>query len=182
MRILKKCYEKVLTWSRHPKAPYYLALVSFIDSSFFPISPNVMIIPMMYAMPSRAFRFAFITIVSSLAGGLVGYAFGYFAFESMVHPFLNWMGYMDKYQACLQWFQQWGFWAIIIGCLTPFIPYKFFTIGAGVLQLPLGGFFLASSIGRSLRFLLIAIIVRWGGPKLEPFLKRSFERLNGEKI
>lgn len=176
MRILSYLYEKVLLWSKHPKAPFYLGVVSFIDSSLFPISPLFMLLPMAFHLPERAFWFAFIATSSSLLGGIVGYLLGYFAFEAIVHPFLEWMGYMGMYQASLSWFKEWGFWAILIGCFSPFIPFKIFTIGAGVLQLPIGGFLLAASIGRTMRFFIIAGIIRFGGPKMEPFLKRTFAR------
>lgn len=172
-----KIYEKVLSWSIHPQASRYLILVSFIDASLFPISPLFMFIPMSFAKPERAFFFASITAISSILGGLLGYALGFVAFKSIMQPFLEWMGYMDGYQMALQWFQQWGYWSIVLGSLTPFIPYKIFTIGAGVLQLNLGWFLLASVVGRGLRFFLIAGFIFWGGPKMEPVLRRTLTRL-----
>lgn len=175
MRLLG-LYEKVLEWSRHPNAPFYLGFVSFIDSSVFPVSPLFMLIPMSFADPSRAFFYAGITTLSSVAGGAVGYALGLLAFETVVNPFLNWMGYMGAYQSAVQSFQQWGYWAIFLGCFSPFIPYKIFTIGAGVLQLNLGWFLLASSLGRLLRFFIICAMIRWGGPKIEPLLRRRLSR------
>ncbi len=175
MRWLGNLYNKVLQWSKHPHAPRYLAFVSFVDSSVFPISPVFMLIPMSFALPERAFWFASLTTISSILGGIVGYALGWAAFESLMLPFLNGMGYMDLYQSALQWFQQWGFWAILLACFSP-IPYKIFTIGAGVLQLPLGWFLLASSLGRFLRFFLIAGIIRWGGPRMEALVRRAISR------
>lgn len=174
MRFLSRLYTKVLQWSRHPNAPRYLVLVSFIDSSVFPVSPLFMLLPMTFVRPDKAFQFAFITAISSILGGILGYLLGLGAFEAVMSPLLQWLGYMDMYQVALQWFQRFGFWAILIGCFSPFIPFKIFTIGAGVLQLPFGWFLLAASIGRFLRFFLIAIVIRWGGPKVEPFLKRTF--------
>ena len=175
MRLLQ-LYDKVLRWSQHPKAPYYLGFLSFIDSSLFPISPLFMLIPMSFAAPKRAFLYATITTVSSILGGAFGYFLGFLAFEAIVHPFLIWMGYMQGYQAAIQAFQQWGYWAIFLGCFSPFIPYKIFTIGAGVMQLNLGWFLLASTLGRALRFFIIAGIICWGGPKMEPILRRTLTR------
>jgi membrane protein YqaA with SNARE-associated domain len=171
-------YEKVLGWSRHPKATRYLALLSFIDASLFPISPLFMFLPMSFAEPNRAFSFASITTIASLIGGAVGYALGLFAFEILVNPFIQMMGYEHYYQMSLQWFQTWGFLAIIMGCLSPIIPYKIFTIGAGVMQLNFGWFLLASAIGRTLRFFLIAAFIRWGGPKVEPLLRKTLTRIS----
>lgn len=171
-------YEKVLNWSRHPKAKRYLAFLSFIDASLFPISPLFMFLPMSFAKPERAFSYATITTISSLLGGVLGYALGIFAFEVMVEPFIQFMGYTKYYQMSLQWFQTWGFLAIIIGCLSPMIPYKIFTIGAGVMQLNFGWFMLASAIGRTLRFFLIAALIRWGGPKVEPYLRKTLTRIS----
>ncbi|HXH54253.1 MAG TPA: VTT domain-containing protein [Gammaproteobacteria bacterium] len=176
-RFLVPWYDKILRWSAHPKATRYLALVSFIDASFFPISPLFMILPMSVAEPKRAFQFAGIVIVSSFFGGILGYGLGFFAFEGIVNPFINMMGYSGYYQLAAQWFQEWGFWAILFGCVTPFIPYKIFTIGAGVMQLHFGWFLLASLTGRTIRFLLIATIIRWGGPKAEPLFRKTLLKI-----
>lgn len=171
-------YDKVMQWSKHPKANRYLALVGFIDASLFPISPLFMLLPMSFAEPTRAFYLALIVIVASFLGGIVGYALGYFAFEAIISPFIQMMGYTEYYQMMLHWFQEWGFWAILFGCFTPFIPYKIFTIGAGILQLELGWFLLASAIGRMLRFLAIATVICWGGPKFEPLLRKLLVKVS----
>lgn len=168
----------VLEWARHPKAARYLGFLSFIDASIFPISPNFMLIPMAYAEPKRAFRFAAICTIGSILGGLIGYALGLFALETIINPFLSWMGYTEMYHTALIWFQKWGFWAILLACFSPFIPYKIFTIGAGVLQLNLGLFLIASTLGRALRFYMISAVIRWGGPKMEPFLRQTLNRMS----
>jgi len=176
-RFLIAWYDKVLAWSKHPRAPWYLGLISFVDASVFPISPLFMLLPMSFANPRRSFHFALIAIISSFIGGMVGYALGFFAFEVFINPFINWMGYVGYYQMALQWFQTWGFWAILIGCLSPIIPYKIFTISAGVMQLDFGWFLVASIIGRSLRFLLIAAFICWGGPKVAPLLRKTLVKI-----
>lgn len=154
-------------------------MVSFLDSSIFPISPMFLLVPMIFAKPQRAFLYAGITTLSSVLGGIVGYILGFTLFELIMQPFLEMMGYIELYNSALQWFQQWGFWAVFFACFSP-IPYKIFTIGAGVMQLDILGFLLASTCGRSLRFFLTAVLVRWGGPKLEPLLRRSFPARNQE--
>lgn len=178
MGFVMKLYDKVLMWSRHPKATRYLGFVSFVDASVFPISPLFMLIPMSYAEPHRAFSFARITTFMSILGGIVGYALGYFASETLVTPFIQWMGYTESYNLAIQWFQVWGFWAILLACFSPVIPYKIFTIGAGVLQFHFGTFLIASIVGRTLRFSIIAALIWWGGPKVEPWLRRMLVKFS----
>lgn len=176
-RFLVSWYDKVLVWSKHPKATRYLAFVSFVDASLFPISPLFMLLPMSVAEPKNAFRFAAIVIISSFFGGILGYGLGLFAFEAIVNPFITFMGYGESYQLANHWFQEWGFWAILFGCVTPIIPYKIFTIGAGVMQLHFGWFLLASLTGRMIRFLIIATIIRWGGPRVEPLFRKTLLKI-----
>lgn len=171
MRFINSCYQTVLSWTRHPKAVRYLGIVSFIDSSIFPVSPAFMFIPMAFAKPSCAFWYAWVCTVASVLGGMVGYLLGYFAFEWLLQPFIEWMGYGELYLNALQWFQDWGFWAIVLAALSP-VPYKIFTIGAGVLQLSFPGFVLASFLGRAARFFLMAAAIYWGGPKVEALFRR----------
>ena len=171
MLLLRRCYQKVLAWSRHPKAVHYLAFVSFVDSSLFPVSPAFMFIPMAFAKPTRAFWYAGVCTLSSVLGGILGYFLGFFAFETLIEPFIAWMGYTVWYQKALEWFQEWGFWAIFVAGFSP-IPYKIFTIGAGVLQLNFPGFLLASCLGRTVRFFLMAAAIRWGGPTIEALFRR----------
>jgi len=178
VRLWMKVYERVSTWSGHRSAPVYLSVVSFIDSSIFPISPIFMLIPMSLAKPTRAFFFAAITTVCSVLGGIVGYGLGLMAFKSLVMPLLELSGYQTGYQSAMTWFHQWGYWALVLGSFTPFIPYKIFTVGAGSLQLGLGRFLLVSIFARAARFFLIAGMVRWGGPKLQSVLLRMRMRSN----
>lgn len=177
MRILSQMYEKVLQWSRHPKAARYLGILSFIDSSIFPVSPMFMFIPMSFAAPHRTFWFATLATIGSILGGIIGYALGYFAFDVLMQPFFEWMGYLSIYDSAVQWFQRFGFWAVLFGCFSP-IPYKVFTIGAGALQLHFGLFILASALGRFLRFFVIGALIWWWGPKVEPFLNRMLRFKN----
>jgi membrane protein YqaA with SNARE-associated domain len=176
MRLFSSLYYRVLGWSRHPHAPRYLAGLSFAESSFFPIPPDVMLAPMSLANPTRAWWFALLTTLASVLGGLLGYAIGAFAFE-LVQP---WVGEGGRYHGAFQqakgWFDQWGIWAIFIAGFSP-IPYKIFTITAGVLSMALLPFTLASAVGRGARFYLVAALMAWGGERMEGTLRRYVDRI-----
>lgn len=175
MKLFESLYEKVIGWSRHPHAERYLGGISFAESSFFPIPPDVMLIPMCVADRSKAWRFALITTITSLLGGIAGYAIGYFLFEA-VKPLLVDLGYWDAYSKGKDWFEDWGVWAVLIAGFSP-IPYKVFTIAAGVAVLNLPGFIIASFIGRGARFFLVAGLVVAGGEKMESLIRQYVERL-----
>ena len=175
MRLFGSIYDRVLRWSRHDSAPWYLAGLSFAESSFFPVPPDVMLAPMSLARPDRALRFALITSLASVAGGLAGYAIGYYALD-LAEPLLRDLGYWDNYQTVRGWFGHWGFWAVLIAGFSP-IPYKLFTVAAGATGMPLAGFVLASMTGRSSRFFLVAGLIRWGGPAMEQRLRRHIDSI-----
>jgi membrane protein YqaA with SNARE-associated domain len=149
--------------------------MSFAESSFFPVPPDVMLAPMCLARPERAWRFALLTTFTSVAGGLAGYAIGYFAFEALV-PWLQTTRYWPSYQTAVAWFQEYGFWAVFIAGFSP-IPYKVFTLAAGALSMALLPFTLASIIGRGARFYLVAGLMKWGGATMEAVLHRYVDRL-----
>jgi len=170
MRIFSVLMDKVLGWAKHPKAPWYLGGLSFAESSFFPIPPDVMLAPMVLAKPDQAWRFATITTVASVLGGLAGFAIGWFALDA-IEPFLQDWGYWETYQKARAWFEEWGFWAIFAAGFSP-IPYKIFTIAAGAASMALLPFTVASAVGRGMRFFLVAGLVAWGGPKVEEKLRQ----------
>lgn len=163
-------YDKVLSWSRHRHAPYYLGGLSFAESSFFPIPPDVMLAPMSLARPDRAFRYAFLTTLASVIGGIAGYLIGVFAIE-LIEPLIQQWGYSEKYLAAQQWFDDWGFWAIFLAGFSP-IPYKIFTITAGAISMAFLPFVIASFIGRGARFFLVAWLMSWGGEAMENKLRK----------
>lgn len=175
MRIFGPLYERVMRWSRHPHAERYLGALSFAESSFFPIPPDVMLAPMCMAAPARAWRYASNATVFSVLGGLAGYAIGYLLFEA-VAPWLRDSHYWDAYLTAREWFDRYGVWAVFVAGFSP-IPYKVFTIAAGVAALGLPGFFLASLVGRGARFFLVAAVVRYAGPRLEARLLEYIERI-----
>jgi membrane protein YqaA with SNARE-associated domain len=175
MRLFSPLYERVMRWSRHQHAPRYLAGLSFAESSFFPVPPDVMLAPMALATPAKAWYFALLTTLASVAGGLFGYYIGVFAFE-LVEPLLHDAGYYPRYLQAREWFSEWGFWAVFLAGFSP-IPYKVFTITAGVISMALAPFVLASLIGRGARFYLVAALMFWGGERMEAKLKQYVERI-----
>ncbi|MFO7593302.1 MAG: YqaA family protein [Pseudomonadota bacterium] len=175
MKFFSMLYGRVIGWSRHRHAPYYLGGLSFAESSFFPIPPDVMLAPMALANPQKAWHYAMLTTVMSLLGGVLGYLIGVFAFD-LVEPWIRQTGYWDAYQRTGTWFETWGFWAILLVGFSP-IPYKVFTISAGVIGMPVVPFILASAIGRGARFFLVAGLMRWGGERMEKALRDYIDRV-----
>lgn len=175
MRLFGPLYERVIGWARHPHAERYLGGLSFAESSFFPIPPDVMLAPMCLADRRKAWRFATITTVTSLLGGIAGYGIGYFLFEA-IEPWLHDMGYWPAYLKGKEWFDQWGIWAVFVAGFSP-IPYKIFTITAGVVALNFPGFVIASLIGRGARFFLVAGLVVAGGERMEELIPKYVERI-----
>lgn len=168
-------YERVLQWSRHRHASRYLGAMSFAESSFFPIPVDVMLAPMCLADRSRWARFALIATVFSVLGGVAGYAIGFGLFEA-IEPWLRESHYWDAYLTSRRWFDDYGVWVVFVAGFSP-IPYKVFTIAAGVAVLSLPGFVIASLIGRAGRFFLVAWLVKVGGERFEDQLSRHIERI-----
>ena len=175
MKLFGPLYEQVLTWSRHRYAERYLAAMSFAESSFFPIPVDVMLAPMCLANRSKWVRFATIATVFSVLGGLGGYAIGWGMFEA-IEPWLSESHYWDAYLTARDWFDRYGVWVVFVAGFSP-IPYKVFTIAAGVAALNLPAFFIGSLIGRAARFFLVAGLVRLGGERFETTLARHIERI-----
>ncbi len=163
-----------MRFSRRREAPYYLSLLSFIESFILPFPPpDVMLAPMALAKPARAMHFAALTLLFSVLGGLVGYMIGAFLFDLAEPLIIDW-GYQARFQTVIEWFEEWGFWAVLVAGFSP-VPYKIFTIAAGVLSLALLPFVLASIIGRGARFFLLAWCLAKFGPAIEPRLVRYIE-------
>ncbi|WP_456406230.1 YqaA family protein [Thiolapillus sp.] len=173
MKLFSGLYARAMQWARHPKAPAYLAGLSFAESSFFPVPPDVMLAPMSLARPEKAWGYALITTLASVAGGIAGYFIGLWAFE-FIEPLLHDLGYYEKYLRARAWFENWGFWAIFIAGFSP-IPYKIFTITAGVISMSFVPFVLASIIGRGGRFFLVAGLMSLGGKPMEEKLHKYMD-------
>jgi membrane protein YqaA with SNARE-associated domain len=174
MSFFTRLYQKTLALSSHHRAPYYLAGVSFVESSFFPIPPDVMLIPMVLSRPLKAWQFAFITTIGSILGGLFGYLLGYYAFHLFGEPLIATFHYEVLYERVVQWFDSYGFLAVCVAGFTP-IPYKLFTLGAGATHMNLLGFLIASFLGRGLRFYLVVALVKTVGKKVESMVIRYME-------
>lgn len=173
MRIFSRMYKRVMRWSLHPHAQYYLMGLSFTEASFFPIPPDVMLAPMSLSKPEKAWWYAFVTTLSSTLGGLFGYMLGMF-FWVVIKPWIVSIGYMSAYMSAQHWFAEYGFWALIIAGFTP-IPYKLFTIAAGAMSMALLPFTAAAFIGRGMRFFLVATLMKMGGPKMESLLHKYID-------
>lgn len=175
MKIFSPLYEMAMRWSRHPHAPWYLGGLSFAESSFFLVPPDVMLAPMSLAKPEKAWRYATLTTLMSVLGGILGYFIGMYFFD-LVEPLLHQFHLWDKFLLAKEKFAEYGFWFIFVAGFSP-IPYKAFTIGAGVLSMALLPFVLASLIGRGGRFFLVAGLMYWGGEKMEQTLRRYVDIL-----
>jgi len=175
MQLFGPLYQRVMRWSRHRHAERYLAALSFAESSFFPIPVDVMLAPMVLADRSKAWRFAAVASVLSVLGGVAGYAIGWGMFEA-IQPWLENSHYWDAYVTAREWFDNYGIWVVFVAGFSP-IPYKVFTIAAGVAALNLPGFIIASTIGRGARFFLVAGLVYMFGEKFETTMVRHIERI-----
>lgn len=174
-RLLSRLYDRAMIWAGHRHAPSYLAGLSFAESSFFPIPPDVMLAPMSLAKPKRAWHYAAVATVASALGGAVGYLIGMFAFD-LVQPLLHRHGYWDAFLKARGWFDTWGFWAVFLAGFTP-IPYKVFTISAGVVAMPFLPFLVASLIGRGARFFLVSGLMLWGGERMQRAVRTYIDRV-----
>jgi membrane protein YqaA with SNARE-associated domain len=169
--MLQRLYARTLAIAAGPNALTALLAVAFIESSFFPIPPDILLIPMIMARPGQAWRLAALCTLASVAGGLVGYAIGYFLFDAIGRPILEFYHAMDRYDALKAGFAKWGVWIIIIKGMTP-IPYKLVTIASGVVHFDLVSFIGASIISRSLRFFLVAALLWQFGEAARNFIER----------
>lgn len=173
--MFQSLYDKALLWSKHRHALKYLFALSFAESSFFPVPPDVMLAPMSLAQPKKALNFAVWTTLASVLGGILGYAIGFFMFDTIA-PWLESTHYWASYLKARQWFADWGFWAVFVAGFSP-VPYKVFTIAAGALSMVFLPFVLASAVGRGARFFLLALLIAAGGERLESKLRASMDRL-----
>jgi len=169
--MLRRLYDRTLAWSQHPHAERALGALSFAESSFFPIPPDVMMVPMILADRAKAWRIAFIATVTSVLGGLAGYAIGYFFFDAIGRPVLEAYGHMEAFDEFQSLYNEWGFWIVFAAGFTP-IPYKVVTIASGVTVLNLPIFGLASLAGRGARFFLVAALLYFFGPPIRAFIER----------
>jgi membrane protein YqaA with SNARE-associated domain len=171
--MFKRLYQWILSLAESEHAPFALAAVAFAESSFFPIPPDVILIPMSLAAPRRAWRFAAIATVASVAGGIVGYGIGALLFDTLGQWLIHLYGYADKMAALKETYAHWGALVILIKGLTP-IPYKLVTIVSGLLGYNFALFVLLSVVTRGARFFILAGALNWFGDPLRVALERHF--------
>jgi len=169
--VIYRLYSRTLAVAAHRHAMAALALIAFAESSFLPLPPDILLVPMTLAQPRRAWLIAAVCTIASVTGGYVGYAIGYFLFDTIGLRVLEFYHMMDKYEAFKAAFAEWGAWIIIIKGLTP-IPYKLVTIASGAAQFDLVTFTLASLVSRSLRFFLLAALLWRFGEPIRDFIER----------
>ena len=169
--MIKRMYDWTLSMSGHPRSLWVLAFVAFIESSFFPIPPDLLLIPLILAAPTRAFGIALIAVVASVAGGVFGYFIGAFAFEAIGQPILASLGKIDYISGFNQKFNEYGLWAVLIAGVTPF-PFKVITIMSGWTSMPFGVFLFSSLFARSLRFFAVATLLYYFGAPIRNFIEK----------
>lgn len=175
--IIRPVYDWALNLSAKPNAVWALAFISFLESSVFPIPPDLLLIPMVLAARNRAYHYAFVCTVASVAGGFLGYAIGYLLFDTVGKQVLAFYGLFDKYDeiaAALSddgWWPSGGFWAIVAKGATP-IPYKLVTLSAGFVKFDPTQFAVASLISRAMRFFLVAALLWWFGEPVRQFIEK----------
>jgi len=174
---MRRLYDWVLAWADHPYSAWALFAIAFAESSFFPLPPDLLMIPLAVALPLKAFRYALICTVGSVLGGLFGYTLGHEFFDLIGDPLVRFYSAEDYYATLQDLYQRYDAYAIAVAGLTP-IPYKVATITAGFFDVDLTRFILASAFGRSLRFFGIGALIRVFGPQIRRFIEKYFEILS----
>ena len=176
-KLIHATYNWMLELSASPRAMFFLFVVAFIESSFFPIPPDIMIIPMVLATPEKAWRIAGLATLASVLGGCFGYGIGVFLFDQIAQTLLAFYGYLHQFDVFKEYYHEWGAWIVFGAGITPF-PYKVITIASGVVGLNLVTFTVASVIARGMRFYLIAwLLKKWGAPMKE-FIENNLGMLS----
>lgn len=171
-QFVRKIYDSVFHLSKENGAIYWLFAVAFIESSFFPIPPDVMLIPMILAAPKKAWSIAGVATVGSVIGAYLGYAIGFYFFQMIAEPLLNFYGYLEKFNSFKDLYNQYGAWIVFGAGITPF-PYKIITIASGVVHMNLIVFTIASIIARGMRFYLVAWLLKKYGETMREFIEKN---------
>lgn len=171
-QLLHQMYDLMLKLSAHTNAMFFLFLVAFAESSFFPIPPDVMIIPMVLATPNKAWRIAGLATVASVLGGYFGYIIGAFCFDWIAKPILEMYNALEQFKEFENYYHQFGAWIVFGAGLTPF-PYKIITIASGVVHLDLFVFTVASVLARGMRFFFVAWLLKKYGEPMKIFIEKN---------
>ncbi len=169
--MLQKMYQSVLALAAKPRASWWLAAISFAESSFVPIPPDALLVPMALARPERAWRYAAICTIGSVLGGILGYYIGYALFDVLATPLLRAYHYEAAFARFKDTYAEWGLWVILIKGLTP-IPFKIVTIASGAASFNFAVFVAASVVTRGARFFLVATLLHFYGEKVRAFIER----------
>ena len=169
--LLRSLYDWVMKKAAHPKAIWWLAGISFAESSFFPIPPDVMLVPMVLANRQRAWVIAGVCLVASVLGGMLGYYIGYALLETVGQWIIQLYGMQDGLIGFQEWYAEYGLWVILIKGATP-IPYKIVTIASGIAHFSLPIFIAASIVTRGIRFYLVAGLLYWYGEPIRAFIEK----------
>jgi len=169
--MIRRLYDWTMRAAAHKNAVPSLFTVSFVESSFFPIPPDVMLIPMILAERAKAWYFALVATLGSVLGGVFGYLIGYFLFDAIGQPMLELYGYADKFEKFASQYNEYGAWIVFFFGVTPF-PYKVITIASGTTGLNIAVFMLASVLSRGLRFFIVAALLYRFGPPIRDFIEK----------
>jgi len=172
MTLIRKIYDKILSLSNGNQAMWALFIIAFAESSFFPIPPDIMLIPMVLAAPSKAWRIASVATIASVLGGYFGYIIGVFFFELIAEPLLSFYGYLEKFAEFQKYYHEYGAWIVFGAGLTPF-PYKIITIASGAVHLDLFVFTIASVLARGGRFFIVAWLLKRFGAPMKAFIEKN---------
>ena len=170
---MRKLYKNLLNAAKHRHANRYLAIVAFSESSFFPIPPDVMLIPMVLAKPNDWWRIALTCTLFSVIGGIAAYFVGFFLFQLVALPLLEFYNYQNKILEFNEMYHNWGGWVVFLAGLTPF-PYKIITIASGMTQLNLALFIALSVLSRGLRFFAVSVLLYYFGDSIRALLEKYF--------
>lgn len=175
--LTRRIYDHTLNLASRKNALTWLFVISFIESSFFPIPPDIMIIPMVLATPKEAYKIAGVATVASVLGGYFGYFIGVYGFELIARPLLEFYGYMKQFGEFENYYHEYGAWIVFGAGITPF-PYKIITIASGVVRLDLVVFTIASVIARGMRFYFIAWLLKRFGDPMKVFIEKNLNLLS----
>jgi membrane protein YqaA with SNARE-associated domain len=170
---IRRLYNWVLGFADKPHAVPALFVLAFVESSFFPIPPDVLLVALALAIPRRGFHFAMWCTFGSVLGGLFGYLLGYAMWGALEPYMINRVFSQENFDKVAELYREWDFWAVFVAAFTP-IPYKVFTVSAGVARLDLAGFFAASVAGRGARFFLVALVIRLTGERAKRLIDKYF--------
>ncbi len=175
--MLRRLYDICMEWLEKPYGIYVLFIIAFVESSFFPLPPDVFLIALCISVPTRSFKYAAVCAVGSVLGGAFGYGLGLWAMESVGRPIVEWYGFADKYEEVQRLYREYDALAIFAAGFTP-LPYKLFTITAGAFDINFPKFILVSLLSRSARFFLVAVFIYKFGAPVKEYIEKYFNILS----